>query len=97
MHPEPQPLNPYCHELNPEGTACAEDCTACRWVERTKDAPWKKRKPLSEPGNLQKSCARTPWDASLGIPMMCSIAQPVPITIQLDRMKKYPRISSSAH
>lgn len=26
-------LSPYAHELNGPGTACAEDCPACRWVE----------------------------------------------------------------
>lgn len=25
-------LSPYDHELNHSGTACAEDCPACRWV-----------------------------------------------------------------
>lgn len=29
---QPTVLNPYVHELNREGTACAEDCPACRWV-----------------------------------------------------------------
>jgi hypothetical protein len=43
LPPEPQPLAPYTHRLNPEGTACAEDCEACRWVERTQDAPWNKK------------------------------------------------------
>jgi hypothetical protein len=38
--PEPQPLAPYAHELNPDGTDCAEDCPACRLVDRTQDAPW---------------------------------------------------------
>jgi len=40
LTPGPQPLAPYTHRLNPEGTACAEDCEACRWVEHTQDAPW---------------------------------------------------------
>jgi hypothetical protein len=26
--------SPYPHELNREGTACAEDCAACEWVRR---------------------------------------------------------------
>jgi hypothetical protein len=25
-------LSPYQHELNGQGTDCAEDCPACRWV-----------------------------------------------------------------
>jgi len=33
-------LSPYRHELNSAGTACAEDCPACRWIDRTMDAPW---------------------------------------------------------
>ena len=32
---EPQLLSPCTHNLNPEGTACADDCPACRWTERT--------------------------------------------------------------
>ena len=43
LTPESQPLAPYTHRLNPEGTACAEDCEAYRWVERTQDAPWHKK------------------------------------------------------
>jgi|SRR5215471_1854825 len=34
------PLSPYRHELNSSGTACAEDCPACRWLRRTSDAPF---------------------------------------------------------
>lgn len=34
-------LSPYAHQLNTSGTACAEDCPACRWIERTADAPWR--------------------------------------------------------
>jgi len=41
---EPQLLSPYTHKLNPEGTACADDCPACRWIEHTEDAPWNWRK-----------------------------------------------------
>jgi hypothetical protein len=33
---EPLRLSPYPHELNREGTACAEDCAACEWVRRQK-------------------------------------------------------------
>ena len=35
-----QALTPYMHELNFNGTACAHDCPACRWIQRTSDAPW---------------------------------------------------------
>jgi hypothetical protein len=35
------PLAPYQHELYGSGTACAEDCPACQWVDerdnKTKD------------------------------------------------------------
>jgi hypothetical protein len=37
---EPTFLSPYLHELNAQGTDCAEDCAACRWFSRTGDAPW---------------------------------------------------------
>ena len=26
-------VNPYCHELNSEGTGCANDCPACMFIE----------------------------------------------------------------
>jgi hypothetical protein len=39
---EPQPLSPYRHELNREGTDCGLDCPACRWAERTGDSPFRK-------------------------------------------------------
>jgi hypothetical protein len=44
LPPEPQPiiLSPYAHELNSSGTACAEDCPACRSFEETQRAPWRK-------------------------------------------------------
>jgi hypothetical protein len=29
----PTELSPFAHELNTEGTTCAVDCPACRWVE----------------------------------------------------------------
>src|SRR5215467_10813849 len=32
--------SPYRHELNSACTACASDCPACRWIQRTSDAPW---------------------------------------------------------
>jgi len=34
-------LSPYPHELNGSGTACADDCPACRWVreQRSKETP----------------------------------------------------------
>jgi len=35
-----QALTPYTHELNYSGTACAHNCPACRWIQRTSDAPW---------------------------------------------------------
>jgi len=27
------PHSPYPHQLNAEGTACADDCPACRWAK----------------------------------------------------------------
>ena len=33
-------LTPYEHELNYSGSACGHDCAACRWIQRTSDAPW---------------------------------------------------------
>lgn len=35
-----QTLTQYEHELNYSGSACAHDCPACRWIQRTSDAPW---------------------------------------------------------
>src|SRR5690242_2076622 len=35
-----QALTPYSHQLNYSGTSCAHDCPACRWIQRTSDAPW---------------------------------------------------------
>ena len=31
-------LNPFAHELNREGTECAADCPACRWVYKQHQA-----------------------------------------------------------
>jgi hypothetical protein len=31
-------VSPYPHELNGAGTACAEDCPACRWVRENLEA-----------------------------------------------------------
>ena len=31
---------PYPHQLNGDGTGCLDDCPACRWEVRTRDAPW---------------------------------------------------------
>ena len=28
-------VSPFAHELNYQGTACADDCPACRWVKLT--------------------------------------------------------------
>jgi hypothetical protein len=27
-------LSPYAHELNGQGTKCADDCPACRWAAK---------------------------------------------------------------
>ena len=35
---ELNPLSPYAHELNAQGTDCADDCPACRWVKENRSA-----------------------------------------------------------
>jgi len=47
-------LCPYRHELNSAGTGCAQDCPACRWKERTNDAPWNRQ----NNGELNDCCYR---------------------------------------
>src|SRR5579864_6162539 len=49
---QPQPLAPYQHELNGQGSACATDCPACRWLQRTENAPWQKQREAKPEVNL---------------------------------------------
>jgi hypothetical protein len=32
-------FTPYCHELSPEGTRCADDCPACLWIQKNPELP----------------------------------------------------------
>lgn len=41
----PPELARYSHELNPEGTACADDCPICKWVNEQENRSEPKTQP----------------------------------------------------